>query len=873
MKIQVIKKTFLFMALVVFTFIFGANYVLAQTATPTSIDQATAAQIRTRVLSDIGNPTDITGFTKCSDKNFALGTCAEIEKSTGTILGTSLSYKSGDTVKCSYSNAGIDNTNCAITNANGTTYYSNGISGNIVTADPKGNFTNAAPITRQDNEINGVKAVVGAPVTSPTGNSSSGCSLATGNISVTDCLLVPISLFIFGIANTLLGFAGIVLNLVVVRTIFQFSSLIGNSPGLLIAWGLLRDISNMILLFGFVYIGISTILGLSTYTVQKTLPQLLIFAVLLNFSLFAAEAVIDSSNLLSSVMYSQANTGTCLSSNWSSLGSPTQSDADCAVNYGIAGHIMQSTGLSSVFASNAAGSGAQEGLTLVGLAIFAVIGTVVIIAMAIMFAIRAIVLTFIMVTAPIGFAGMAIPQLRTYADRWWKALIQQSFFAPVMLLLVFVSLKVTDSFGRNGSLGAALGNSNTNSVSVIFIFIIVCGFLLASLKIASDMGAVGANKVIRFSKNIGYAAPRLIGRETVGRASDNLKDRYNKSGFSRLLVKTPGLRGLDRGVVSTLDKGREAKFGGTISYAADKKRIETRNKELDDINKKVDEDKAKEDRKKELEDAVKMPETTAAEKDAKNDKIAEILERMNNNEIQELDDIKKSGANLELIARNLSPERFAAIVKDTNTTISEDAKAKARDARFNSLKNDRDILNDPARATEHADAKKRIKSYSAKDLQNAPAALLDDDTVLANLSDSQRDDLLKSGNVSPATARKIKKFDPVEVVKADYATAVAAAAAPLAPGAAPHPTPASAVSARIASMTPKQVAKLDDDILADPDITKLLTPQILNEIDRVNTLDRTKRAVMISTLASVPTGTNPQMDRFLSGGAGLRLWT
>ena len=411
-----------------------------------------------------------------------------------------------------------------------------------------------------------------APSAAPTTAAAAatrGCSWSSFNIS--DCLLNGIALFIFGLANTLLALAGVVLNLVVLRTIFQFSSLIGNSPGLLVGWGLLRDISNMLLLFGFVYIGISTILGLSTYTVKKTLPRLLIFAVLLNFSLFAAEGIIDVSNLFSSVMYSQANTGTCQPNN--SFTGSTNTDANCAVNYGIAGHIMQSTGLSSVFASNAAGSGVQEGATLVGLALFAIIGTVVIIAMAIMFSIRAIVLTFVMVTAPIGFAGMAIPQLNKLATRWWDALIKQSFFAPVMLILVFVSLKVTDSFGRNGSLGAALGNSNVDTISVIFIFVIVCGFLLASLKIASDMGAAGSKMAIGFAtRNTGrltLGAAAFVGRRTVGGASAKASQFVEKSKFfrDRPFLYRNALAVTDKGANSSFDIRATKTFGDAVKSA------------------------------------------------------------------------------------------------------------------------------------------------------------------------------------------------------------------------------------------------------------------------------------------------------------------
>ncbi len=65
---------------------------------------------------------------------------------------------------------------------------------------------------------------------------------------------------------------------------------------MLIAWGILRDIGNIVILFGFILMGVMMILDLESFNVRKALPRLLIFAVLLNFSLFASEAVVDVAN-------------------------------------------------------------------------------------------------------------------------------------------------------------------------------------------------------------------------------------------------------------------------------------------------------------------------------------------------------------------------------------------------------------------------------------------------------------------------------------------------------------------------------------------------------------------------------------------------
>jgi hypothetical protein len=135
-----------------------------------------------------------------------------------------------------------------------------------------------------------------------------GKCLGTGLI---DCAITGIGTAMLKISTFFLGIAGVLFNLVVVKTVFQFSQLIGNSPGLLLAWGILRDLGNMALLFGFIFMGLATILDLHTYNAKKALPMLIIFAVLMNFSLFAAEGIIDTSNVFSTILYSQANNAPC----------------------------------------------------------------------------------------------------------------------------------------------------------------------------------------------------------------------------------------------------------------------------------------------------------------------------------------------------------------------------------------------------------------------------------------------------------------------------------------------------------------------------------------------------------------------------------
>lgn len=355
--------------------------------------------------------------------------------------------------------------------------------------------------------------------------------------SVASAAISAAAAFILTFANLLLGIAGTLFNWVIVKTVFGFSALIGNSPGLLLAWGILRDIGNMLLLFGFIFIGLATILGLQTYTAKKALPKLIIFAILMNFSLFAAEAIIDVSNGFSSMLYTQANTDSCFTVGETvNAGAGGQTQEECAVNYGIAGHIMQSTGLSSIFsADNDVDIGrAPDAVFLVGLALFATIGAVVLFAASIMLVIRAVTLTFLMVTAPLGFAGLAIPPLQDAAKKWWHQLLHQSFFAPILLLMIFISLKITDSFSDNtGSLAGALTRQDSSVMGIIMVFFLVIGFLIASLIAAKKFGAMGAGFAVKTAGTLTAGGIGFAGRNTVGRSANFFDNTIRSSKFGQ----------------------------------------------------------------------------------------------------------------------------------------------------------------------------------------------------------------------------------------------------------------------------------------------------------------------------------------------------
>ncbi len=402
-----------------------------------------------------------------------------------------------------------------------------------------------------------------APVDS---NEAGKCSM--GNLpqcflNIPGWFVSAIAYAILVLSTWILFVAGTVFNWVVIRTVFQFALYFGTSAGMLTAWGVLRDIANIALLFGFIFVGIATILNtpnVEGYSAKKALPRLIIFAVLLNFSLFATQGVIDIANGFASIFSNYAGQG-CEEA--TANGTSGQTGEECA-NVGISGKITAAAGMNHFPTAEGFMGGFDRPYStaamLIMLSILVSITAVVLLAASIMLVIRVVVLSLLMVTSPIGFAGMAIPSLKKIADDWWKQLINQAFFAPLYLLMVFVSLKLVDGLQEGDasvpdaiSANVANGGSIAGNMQVLVVYAIVIGFMVGSLMIAQKMGAAGASFATKTAGGMVFGAQGFVARRTVGRLSAMSAQRLAKSDWAE---KHPGMArlayaGLNKGATSS----------------------------------------------------------------------------------------------------------------------------------------------------------------------------------------------------------------------------------------------------------------------------------------------------------------------------------
>jgi hypothetical protein len=117
-----------------------------------------------------------------------------------------------------------------------------------------------------------------------------------------NCLVVGLYYIFYSIPAMLMTLAGKLLNIVLVMAL---NSTIYSMDFVSNVWGIVRDLSNIFFILILLYIAIKLILGIGGSEVKKMIANVVIMALLINFSMFFTKVVIDSSNILALIFYNK----------------------------------------------------------------------------------------------------------------------------------------------------------------------------------------------------------------------------------------------------------------------------------------------------------------------------------------------------------------------------------------------------------------------------------------------------------------------------------------------------------------------------------------------------------------------------------------
>lgn len=360
------------------------------------------------------------------------------------------------------------------------------------------------------------------------------CSFPSFFSSLGFCTIWSIGQIVFKILSwivilsaTLFGYA-VTFNL-------NIAQYLGQTGGVQLVWSTIRDLANILFIFFLLWLSVQTILGLDD--AKKHLPSIIIAALLINFSMFFTRVIIDTSNIVALQFYSGIVQG---------------ADDDIGVN------VLRATGLNGLYNPSSgelsqpdllsqAGNKTNLLVVIVLGSIFLLITAFALLNAAFLFVARVLVLVILLATSPIAFVLSILPaKMKQLHSMWWGNLWDQVLVAPIFMLMLWITLKISSSLtsGASGSsFFSALNPGSTSggsAMGVIFNFLLIIGFLIATVKVTKMLsGQAGSMITTAGGVALGAVAGGVGGwalRGSVGKLShmaarsEKLKDWSESSG-------------------------------------------------------------------------------------------------------------------------------------------------------------------------------------------------------------------------------------------------------------------------------------------------------------------------------------------------------
>lgn len=259
-------------------------------------------------------------------------------------------------------------------------------------------------------------------------------------------------------------------------------------------WIMVRDLLNMAFILVLLFAAFCTIFQIDKWNLKKVWLNILINALLVNFSFPIARFFIDVSNV---AFYYLLNS--------------------LFASSGTAPGSITGTGIFAMFAGSTGVGNTLVPTDFTTFDITYIIAMIVILfimgmtlcIVAALFLVRLVALTMLVMFSPVGFVGYIFPSTASYADDWWKKLFSYAFFAPIMIFFMAIALRVTEAIGaENMRSFKAIANANSPAnqsswiASVAFLFIPII-ILWMGIGVAKSMGVAGADAVVGAAKSGG----------------------------------------------------------------------------------------------------------------------------------------------------------------------------------------------------------------------------------------------------------------------------------------------------------------------------------------------------------------------------------
>jgi len=353
-----------------------------------------------------------------------------------------------------------------------------------------------------------------------------------------------------------------------------------------IGWPIVRDIANMGIVLALIIIGLATALRLEEYQIRKTLPALIIIALLINFTKVILGLIVDFTNILMYFFLDGLMGPSFISSVFTTIHSLVVSDLS---NFNFLNPLQLESFIIKIFI----------------ILLFYTLTSLILLLYAFLFILRRIAIWTLVIFSPLAFVSYILPATRRLWSMWWNQFIQWSIigiFAAFFLYLGdhIIGLAATGAFiGKApGGLGGWFTRPIVTILEQLMPYVVAMLFLLFGFFVALTTSAFGARQVIAgaqgFTKRLPImAAESKVGKKVLGTGAERIAKGLEAAvkGTKELEQRASAISGI-RGVAAkaaakplalATRATRAAAAPALLKYAARQRRVSIP-KEFDEMS-------------------------------------------------------------------------------------------------------------------------------------------------------------------------------------------------------------------------------------------------------------------------------------------------
>lgn len=256
-------------------------------------------------------------------------------------------------------------------------------------------------------------------------------------------------------------------------------------------WKFIRDFFNVFFILILLLSAFATVFQVENFSIRKIFLNILFAALIINFSFPITRFLIDLTNV---PMYYFLN----------------------AILPGVDGGqafaktFLGSTGMAAIQIAPAP----DLPRALINV-VFTFLFTISLLVLGVLFLIRFIALTLLLIFSPIGFAASLMPGLQSKGAEWWQKFWQYALFGPSAALMLLVAMRFQNEIATDGTVSSftriqtamSAGSNEASSLALVAFYTVPLILIWTAIGMANSSSIAGASLVT----GLGYGAAKKVG--------------------------------------------------------------------------------------------------------------------------------------------------------------------------------------------------------------------------------------------------------------------------------------------------------------------------------------------------------------------------